>query len=249
MNVLIISDLHICNGDGFGAFHWDQDAFIEQLDRIKTRYHIDKTILNGDIFELCKYSYEEIARKHGRLVEYLQGRDTVYIKGNHDISHETARDHYVMVNGKGQKIRFEHGHNADIINGTIAGRFFSRLFFRILKVMVNCPFARSIYFSRLLKDEKASETGKFSSRKYKRYALRSLRDNDAIIMGHTHTMEAHAVHHPDKTKLYLNAGSCSLGRFQAIVLDTETLRYETIGLNPLKSRMPELNPRFVPQFA
>lgn len=31
-----------------------------------------------------------------------------------------------------------------------------------------------------------------------------------------------------KKKRYLNTGSCSLGRFQGIVLDTETLKYELI---------------------
>ena len=29
-------------------------------------------------------------------------------------------------------------------------------------------------------------------------------------------------------KIYLNTGSCQLGRFQAITLNTETLRFETL---------------------
>ena len=31
MKLLVISDLHLSNGDSFGTFGWDQDDFIEQM--------------------------------------------------------------------------------------------------------------------------------------------------------------------------------------------------------------------------
>jgi hypothetical protein len=49
-----------------------------------------------------------------------------------------------------------------------------------------------------------------------------------VILAHTHKLESHHTYYLNKKKRYLNCGSCSMGRFQGVVLDTETLDYELI---------------------
>jgi predicted phosphodiesterase len=77
---------------------------------------------------------------------------------------------------------------------------------------------------------------KYNSYKYLKYALRLLRRYDVVILGHTHKLEAHKTYFLNKKKIYLNCGSCSLGRFQGIILDTESLEYELINLKANQSR-------------
>ncbi|MDZ7632953.1 MAG: hypothetical protein U5L72_00325 [Bacteroidales bacterium] len=69
---------------------------------------------------------------------------------------------------------------------------------------------------------------KYNTLKYLTYALNLLKENDMVILAHTHKLESHHTYYLNKKKRYLNCGSCSLGRFQGIVLDTETLRYDLI---------------------
>jgi len=47
-------------------------------------------------------------------------------------------------------------------------------------------------------------------------------------------MERHGADFKGRPRTYLNSGSCSLGRFEAILLDTESLAYEFIRMRPMK---------------
>jgi predicted phosphodiesterase len=68
------------------------------------------------------------------------------------------------------------------------------------------------------------------------YALKLLKKYDMVILGHTHKLESHKIYYLNNKKIYLNCGTCSLGRFQAIVVDTETFEYETVKI-PKKSEL------------
>jgi predicted phosphodiesterase len=86
-----------------------------------------------------------------------------------------------------------------------------------------------IYFKLVASVERLNSIPKkYNTLKYLTYALRLLKDYDVVILAHTHKLESHHTYYLNKKKRYLNCGSCSLGRFQAIVLDTETLKYELI---------------------
>ena len=127
VNILVISDLHICNGDEFGTFGWKADEFIAQLEKIKTDLHVEKVFLNGDIYELMKYSFKEIAEANPKLIEYFNRSEFIYIKGNHDVICESGEDFFLIENSEGKSILIEHGHNADFLNGTLLGRFIGNL--------------------------------------------------------------------------------------------------------------------------
>ena len=86
-----------------------------------------------------------------------------------------------------------------------------------------------IYFKIVkLEDEINHIPKKYNTIKYLTYALKLLKDHDVVILGHTHKIEAHHTYYLNQKKRYLNTGACSLGRFQAIIMDTETLKYEFI---------------------
>ena len=247
MNILILSDLHICVGDRLDTFKWEARDFIKKLEYVRATYSIDEVILNGDVYELCKYSLKEITEKNALIINYFQAINAIYIKGNHDIRHPNGLQYYLIINSRGQRIRIEHGHNADFLNGTRAGRIIGHSFFKILKVCARVPFAMRLYFGRLLKNEGLSHERAYNFYTYLRYALRLLQRDDVVILGHTHKLEVHTTYTGDTVKLYLNSGSCSFGRFQGIILNTETLRYQPVNSSNTPLRKPMRIPRLTPR--
>jgi len=242
MNIFVLSDLHMCNGGHLDTFKWNANNFIKKLEYVRETYSIDKVILNGDIYDLYKYPLKEITEKNAQIINYFESIHAIYIKGNHDISHPDGLRYYQIVNKKGQRIRIEHGHKANFFNGTHAGRGICHSLFKILKACDHIPFAVRLYFGRLLKNEGLSRDRSYSFYTYLRYAVRLLQRNDVVILGHTHKLEVHTTYTGDKAKLYLNSGSCSFGRFQGMILDTETLRYQLIN----KSTAFDLKPPRIP---
>jgi len=232
MKILVLSDLHLDTHDSFGIFQWKQMDLIYQIEYLRDMYSIDKIIFNGDVFELYKYSYEEIARANPLLIDYFRDKDFVFIKGNHDIVHESGIDFFDITNSKGQSIHIEHGHKADWFNGSKAGQAISRFGLAILKKMSHNKSLMDIYFKIVAYEDQINHIPKkYNTIRYLTYALKLLKEHDVVILGHTHKLETHHTYYFNKKKRYLNCGSCSLGRFQAIVMDTETLDYELIKEN------------------
>jgi predicted phosphodiesterase len=229
MNILVLSDLHIDACDHFGTFQWNEMDLIMHLEGIRDMHSIDKVILNGDVFELIKYSYEEIKKANPVLMRYFKDNDFIFIRGNHDIINDSACDYYDITNSLGQKIHIEHGHNADWLNGNKLGRAVGKFGLTMLKKLSHHKWLMDIYFKIVtLEDEINSIPKKYNTIKYLSYALKLLKDHDVVILGHTHKLEAHHTYYLNKKKRYLNSGACTLGRFQGIIMDTESLKYELL---------------------
>jgi predicted phosphodiesterase len=229
MNILVLSDLHIDSCDNFGTFQWDEMDLIMQIEGIRDIHNIDKVIFNGDVFELLKYTYDDIQKANLILMRYFSDNDFIFIKGNHDIINDFGIDHYDITNSQGQTIHIEHGHKADWLNGTRIGRALGRLGLSILKKMTHSKSMMDIYFKIVAFEEQINHIPKsYNTLKYLTYALKLLRKYDVVILSHTHKLESHHTYYLNKKKRYLNSGSCSMGRFQGIIMDTETLKYELI---------------------
>lgn len=229
MNILVLSDLHIDLCDNFGTFQWDEMDLIMQIEGIRDIHNIDKVIFNGDIFELLKYTYDDIQKANPILMRYFCDNDFIFTKGNHDIVNDFGIDHYDITNSQGQTIHIEHGHKADWLNGTKTGRALGRLGLLILKKMSHSKSMMDIYFKIVAFEEQINHIPKsYNTLKYLTYALKLLQKHDVVILSHTHKLESHHTYYLNKKKRYLNSGSCSLGRFQGIIMDTETLKYELI---------------------
>ncbi len=231
MKILVLSDLHLGTGDNFGTFGWSDDDFIATLKQVILSENIDQVILNGDVYELYKYSFKDIIKKHKKLISFFKENNFVYIRGNHDYINCSGKFFYDITNSKKQKIHIEHGHDCDFLNGTTLGRVFGRVIFKILKQLVKNKSLAKIYHKVVEFDDQINRIPrKYDSYKYLKYALHLLKTYDVVILSHTHKLDAHKTYYLSNKKLYLNTGSCSHRRFQAITLDTETLFYDTIKI-------------------
>lgn len=232
MNILIISDLHIDNGDNFGSFGWKPKKFIKTLEKIIEFYRVDNVVLNGDVFDLYKYSFSDVNTHNQELIQYFREKNFVFIRGNHDLLNPFARNSLTIKNSKGQRIHIEHGHEADFLNGTRIGSVISKMGFFLLKILVRIKWVERIYFKIVEYDDEVNRVPrKYNSYKYLKYALKLLRTFDVVVLGHTHKLESFKTYYLNNKKKYLNCGTCSLGRFQAIIINTESLKYETIKIS------------------
>ena len=229
---MILSDLHIDNGDRFGTFSWKPKRVIKAMEKLMDAYQIDQVVLNGDVFDLYKYTFKEVYRNNFELISYFNRKKFIYIRGNHDLFNPFAKDWHTIINSKGQTIHIEHGHNADFLNGTRLGRSISQFGFYLLKKSIHLPIVEKIYFKAVEWDDQINRVPKkYNTFKYLNYALKLLRTHDVVILGHTHKLETHKTYYLNNKKIYLNTGTCSMGRLQVIILDTESLKYETIKLS------------------
>jgi len=229
MKILVISDLHIGNNDHFETFGWGCDEFIEALEMIRFKEKIDKIVLNGDIFELYKYSFNEVYNNNKKLIDYLTSEFFVLLKGNHDAICGLGKDNYTIENSEGKRIYIEHGHSADFMNGTRFGRKIQTFVFNCLRKLSKYKWVQNLYFKIIEFDEAINRIPKkYDSYKYLKYALKLLKTYDFVVLGHTHKIEAHKTYYLSNKKVYVNSGSCSLGRFQGVIVDTETMKYETL---------------------
>jgi predicted phosphodiesterase len=229
MNIMILSDLHIDTSDKFGTFQWNEMDLIAQIEKMRDLYSIEKVIFNGDTYELLKYRFDEIEKANSELLRYFRDQAFIFIKGNHDMLNTDGIDHFQITNSRGQTIHIEHGHNADWFNGSRMGREISKIGFSVLKMLSHSKSMMDIYLRIVaFNDHIHHVPKKYNTIKYLSYALRLLKEHDVVILGHTHKLESHHTYYLNKKKRYLNSGSCSMGRFQAIMLNTESLEYELI---------------------
>jgi predicted phosphodiesterase len=249
MKLLVISDLHIADNSHLGTFGWSAEDFIGTIEAVRTGHSIDRVVLNGDTFDLYKSSYRDIESSNKEIIDYLTRIGSVFIKGNHDCALEYGQNHFGTINSKGEKIYIEHGHRADFINGTHLGRCMGNFFYKVLKLLARLSLTRTLYFRYLEHDEGLKGHGKYNSYKYLRYAVKLLREYDMVVLGHTHKVEFHNTYWLNNRKRYINSGSCSFGRFQGIVIDTETLHHSTIRMDPpqLPSPIPVPAPPKAPR--
>lgn len=251
MNLLIISDLHIGNNDHFETFGWNPSDFIKAIEKVSREENIDKIVLNGDVFELYKYSFQEISKNNKKLTQYLLNHpDIIYLKGNHDAICPFGEDNITFTNRLGQSIYIEHGHSADFMNGTHLGRKIQTLGLNLLRWISKTSWVLKTYFRILEMNEAINKIPKkYDSIRYLSHALRLLKNNDLVLLGHTHKIEAHKTYYLNTKKQYINSGSCSMGRFQGVIVDTETLKYETLKFKNYKDLKKYYRKETVREFA
>lgn len=252
MNLMVLSDLHIGNNDHFETFVWRPEEFILAIEKMKYEENIDKIILNGDVFELYKYSFDEIMSSNKLLVDYLlNNKDIIYLKGNHDAICPFGQESFTVENSKGKILHIEHGHSADFMNGTHLGRKIQTFGFNLLRPLSEIGLVYRIYQKIHLMGEAINKVPKkYDSIRYLTYALKLLKNNDVVILGHTHKIESHKTYYLNNKKIYINCGSCSMGRFQGVLINTETLNHETFKYKDFAELKKEYDkPTLVREFA
>ncbi len=231
MRICVISDLHIGAGKEFDTFNWNIDDFLLMLEYVEKKFDIRKIVLNGDIFDLYQHNFSEILEHNKQLFQYFAQEKFIFLRGNHDAGIPDIFDNFLITNKQGKKIYFEHGHLADFMNGTHFGRKLGQWGYRLLKNFMHMEIVQNIFMKIVqLNDQIDRIPRKYDTYKYLNYALKLLRNYDFVVLSHTHKLEEHKTYYLNQKKIYVNTGSCSLGRFQALVLDTENLKYTTLKL-------------------
>lgn len=240
MNILVLSDLHIDARDSFGMFQWDEMDFILKIEQLRDIHSIDKVIFNGDTYELLKYTFDDLRKANPLLFRYIDSNDFIFIKGNHDRVNSFGFKHFQITNSKEQSIYIEHGHKADWFNSSLLGHKLGKAGLFLLKRLSGSRRLMKVYVRLISWFEQIDQIPKrYNTLKYLTYALRLLKEHDVVILSHTHKLESHHTYYLNKKKRYLNTGSCSLGRFECIVLNTETLQYELIKEIREQARMSQ----------
>ena len=199
-----------------------------------------------------KYSFDEIMSSNKLLVDYLlNNKDIIYLKGNHDAICPFGQESFTVENSKGKILHIEHGHSADFMNGTHLGRKIQTFGFNLLRPLSEIGLVYRIYQKIHLMGEAINKVPKkYDSIRYLRYALKLLKNNDVVILGHTHKIESHKTYYLNNKKIYINCGSCSMGRFQGVLINTETLKHETFKYKDFAELKKEYDkPPLVREFA
>ena len=228
MKLLIISDLHVCVlGKDIDKFQWGEDEFIETLLKIREENKIDKVIINGDIYELYFFDYEDIKSSYPRLSKLLEESEWIIpLRGNHD-ELLTKFDDFFMIDN----ILIEHGNRGDV--GGL--HFLSNTFYFFAKIMdsiiLKIPFLRKKYISSFRhytsKNEFRAERNTLN---YIRYGLDRLRYFDTVVFGHTHQLQKMELTYGDIKKNYYNCGTCTGHKFQGVIIDTNSGMGELIDI-------------------
>ena len=142
MKFLVISDLHLGRTEAKNNdFLMSDKEFSQYLISSLEKY--DKIVLNGDILELWQTNFNTaIQQFHYIKADYpltfallekeLHTERIIYVNGNHDAVVRTKNlmkccENYVYTSPDEKiKIRFEHGHRADVFNSRIS--WFGKLF-------------------------------------------------------------------------------------------------------------------------
>ena len=219
MRLLIISDLHIGDGSEKDMFGWDEFEFIKMLKYWRPK--VDHIILNGDTFELYKFTMEDIINARPRLVSHIYDNCEL-IKGNHDFLIKAKKK--LVIKTKDFSCLIEHGNSIDGREGFVAGQLLDRFLYILLSTITRIPFINDIYIKIYPTIEKSLMSKYYKDSNdliFLNYAFKKLFKYDIVVLGHTHTQKIIHTKYEGKYKVYVNCGTCSETNFQGVLLDTE----------------------------
>jgi len=211
MRSLIISDLHMGDGTGTDDFIAQDDKVLNFIENINP----DILYLNGDIFELWQCSMRKIRKFHYTFTNYVEGKyykpvifpQIVKLKGNHDYS-LLGQMKAEITTRSGKKVLITHGFQNDPLMTNPISRFFTWCLGRIERLIPNID---NVFSASKRINNKANE-----------YAMQQLKKYDIVILGHTHKIECKQYLVLGRFVTYANSGTCTNGKIQGILLDTDT---------------------------
>jgi predicted phosphodiesterase len=225
MRIAVISDLHLGAGGHIDQFQHDETRFLKFLDFLEDNF--ERIILLGDVYETLmplqfgdtRSALAQCRDAHREIVARFDRPKYTYIHGNHDwVAAEHLRaPEELRLAADGQRIIFRHGHQYDglIKQARFVSEFGVWLGGWVLRIGL-WPIYRII--TRL---DEGSAAHVLTS--LEKLAIESCPAADIVVTGHTHVPKRAEI----DSKLYLNSGTCSNGRFSFLSIDTKTGTYET----------------------
>ena len=226
MKLAVISDLHLGSEDLTDSFGHDDGEFLRFLTFLE--HNFERIVLLGDIWETLDSRCPWVARRalaqarerHPEIARRFRRPSYTYIHGNHDLIAEQvdgAPERWSLdVHGK--RFLFMHGHGHDrliraarhiVELGVCIGGWIRRAGCHGLYQRLDAlDQARSVI---------STEPGRCSFQAWA-VGVASRADADVVVTGHTHVPNASE----HGSRLYLNSGSCSRGRFTYLALETRS---------------------------
>lgn len=222
MRILVFSDLHLACSDDVDNFQKTKD-FLEFIEW-KNNNNIDKTIVNGDIFELWqggwfltqKRRYEIIKKRYKDVISNL--KHFTIISGNHDNDVKYYNDEIkpiekYIIKDNGLNILFLHGHQFDEQYKTNFSSYIGRVgteFWGIIEKIIGTDEASKILssFENLqMKQKMLPSKFKDMNMEYVEKSIEYAKKENfnIIVLGHTHIPFLYY----DKTSkiYYVNSGT------------------------------------------
>lgn len=232
MNIAVISDLHLGPGDASDSFGHEDFDFLQFLSRLEADF--ERIVLLGDIWEtltsLWPYDPAEGLRRarlaHREMAFRFERPKYQYIHGNHDIiagSVETAPEQ-ILIETDGVRLLFTHGHRHDWL--IRRARWLSE-WCVWLGAWIRRVGLSALYQVGNLLDLAMSRPSAHPLRdSFQRWAidLAQHQNADVVVTGHTH----HAMRCEHSSRLFLNSGSCTEGRFSYLAIDTKAGIYDVL---------------------
>ncbi len=234
MKIAVISDLHLGPGDASDSFgHGDAD-FLRFLARLERDF--ERIVLLGDVWETltsrrvfdAREGLRQARESHAALASRFERPQYLYVHGNHDIvaAHTEDIPAELLLDVDGVRLLFTHGHHHDWL--IRRARWLSEACVW-LGAWVRRAGLSAIYNLGYLLDNALSKPKVHCLKdtfQVWAYSLAKLRRADIVVTGHTH----HAMRSERDSRLFLNSGSCSEGKFSYLVIDTRLDRYDVCSV-------------------
>jgi predicted phosphodiesterase len=224
VNIAVISDLHLGSEDKVDSFGHADAEFLRFLLFLESNF--ERVVLLGDIWETltsrCPFSprrgLAEARRRHPDIAQRFTRPNYTYIHGNHDLiagDVDRAPEQWALdVDGK--RLLFMHGHPYD---GLIRVARHIVEFGVFLGGWIRRAGWHRLYHQLDQLDQKRSVVSVDAARcTFQAWAMDVAEREraDIVVTGHTHVPVA--TEHG--SRLYMNSGSCSRGRYTYLALDT-----------------------------
>jgi predicted phosphodiesterase len=228
MQIAVISDLHLGSGGPTDLFQHDDTEFLRFLGFLEGNF--ERIVLLGDIWETltgrlpgkplvelasARATHPEIARRFERP-KYS------YVHGNHDIvAGLCGAPEEIALEADGVRLLFTHGHQNDPI--VRSARFLSELGVWVGAWVRRFGFGSLYRLARRVDGLRGGANLDAERCTFQRWAVdvARVRDVDVVVTGHTH-IATRAEH---GARLFMNSGSCSMGEFSFLSLDTKRGSY------------------------
>jgi predicted phosphodiesterase len=229
MQIAVISDLHLGQGDVSDTFGHTDFAFEHFLHQLEPDF--ERIVLLGDIWETLTTTrpfdaVEGLRRAreaHARIAQRLLRPQYVYIHGNHDLvaARVDKAPAEWLLDADGVRLVFTHGHHHDWL--IRRARWLSEWFVWIgawtRRLGCGAVYSAGYWLDRLLSEP--NEDSVLDSFHAWAFRLATARSADVVVTGHTHV--ASLVEH--QKRIYLNSGSCSVGHFSYLAIDTRACQF------------------------
>jgi predicted phosphodiesterase len=230
MKIAVISDLHLGPGDASDSFGHSDADFLKFLRRLESDF--ERIVLLGDVWETLtslwpfdpQAGLRRARQAHADLARRFEEHKYLYVHGNHDIvtgATEGAPEEF-LIESDGVRLLFTHGHRHDWL--IRQARWLSEWCVWLGAWIRRVGLSALYQFGNFL-DLAMSQPGAHPSRdSFQNWAfsLARHRSADVVITGHTH----HALRSNCDSRLFLNSGSCSEGRFSYLAIDTKSDVYD-----------------------